>query len=299
MNSNITLPAMTGSPLARCDYLRADTEQLAKLSIQQNARILPMVKGSFLFETERLIISSPDDTMLKEASLIFLGMKEETPWFTASIPEPDAPEGVELVDLRTAVLSGNLSGNIAAIAGTAKALTNWHFLNPFCPRCGKPTSATNGGWRRDCGHCKAQHFPRTDPVVIMLLVNGERCAVARNVNFPPDLYSCIAGFVEPGESIEEAVRRESEEELGLRVSTVSYISSQPWPFPASLMLGCIAQTKDTQFTLEAAEIADAKWVTREELREIFDSQREDIAPPREGTIARALLLDWMERRIGF
>lgn len=156
-----------------------------------------------------------------------------------------------------------------------------------------------GGWRRDCPSCGAMHFPRTDPVVIMIVEREGRVALARNVNFPENMFSLIAGFVEPGESIEEAVRRESLEELGLVVDRVAYASSQPWPFPASLMLGCIGETRDEAFTLEEAEIADARWLNREQVAALFRGGIEDMAAPRAGAIASTLLKDWLERRIGY
>jgi NAD+ diphosphatase len=135
-------------------------------------------------------------------------------------------------------------------------------------------------------------------VVIMLVVRGERVAIAHNVNFPDTLYSLIAGFVEPGETIEEAVRRETLEELGLRCGRVDYLCSQPWPFPAALMFGCIAEALDDDFTLEEAELSDAVWLDRDELAAVFRGENETISPPRKGAIASSLLRDWMERKVG-
>lgn len=297
---NATQPALTGSPIARDDYLRADPDALAAMWLAEDARIMLLSKGNPLLSgTGALIWVTRDHPLVGAGERIFLGTESGAPRFAIALGEAQAPEGTEFAEMRAALFGTGLEGDEAAIAAEAKALANWHHLHPRCARCGEPSVIANAGWRRDCPSCGAAHFPRTDPVVIMLVVNGERCAIARNVNFPGTLYSCIAGFVEPGESIEEAVRRETLEELGLRAGRVAYVSSQPWPFPASLMLGCIAETADTEFTLEAAEIADARWFTRDELRDVFEGRNPEVSPPRKAAIARDLALDWLEGRIGF
>ena len=302
MFENATRPALTHASLDRAAHLREDAEALATLRADPRARVLPFAKRDPLLvgpEGGALGWRRMDDPLVTETDPIFLGLTEDgAPRYAAGLEEVDAPEGA-FIEMRSALLGGAFGGDAAAIASGALALVNWHRTHPRCARCGEATAMTQGGWRRDCPACGATHFPRTDPVVIMLIERDGHCAIARNVNFPEKLYSCIAGFVEPGESIEEAVARETWEELGLRTTRVAYVSSQPWPFPMSLMMGAIAETTDTDFTLEAAEIADARWLSREDVRRLFDGGWDDMAPPRKAAIAGTLLRDWMEGRIGF
>ena len=150
-------------------------------------------------------------------------------------------DDLELVDLRTIAVQGLVSAQALAILGQAKAILHWHARHGHCANCGAPTRIAAAGWRRECDACKAQHFPRTDPVVIMLAVDGEQCLLGRQARFPKGMYSCLAGFLEPGETIEEAVRREIHEEAGIDCGEVAYVASQPWPFPSSLMIGCLAR----------------------------------------------------------
>ena len=146
--------------------------------------------------------------------------------------------------------------------GEAKALLDWHARHRCCAQCGAPTKLGSAGWKRQCESCGAQHFPRTDPVVIMLAVRGDNCLLARQARFAPGMYSCIAGFVEPGETFEDAVRRETWEEAGLRTGTVRYVASQPWPFPGSLMIGCIAEALNDDIVLDGTELEAGRWFSR-------------------------------------
>ena len=154
------------------------------------------------------------------------------------------------------------------------------------------------GWQRDCPACGAHHFPRTDPVVIMLITHGNSVLLGRSPGWPEGMYSCLAGFVEPGETIEAAVRREVFEESGVRVGAVNYVASQPWPFPASLMFGCQGIALGTELNIDRDEIEDARWVPREELADAFAGQHPDILPARKGAIARFLLEHWLADRLG-
>ena len=151
----------------------------------------------------------------------------------------------------------------------AKALLAWHARHRFCANCGAPTNVSQAGWKRECPSCKVEHFPRTDPVVIMLAIDGDRCLLGRAGRFVANMWSCLAGFVEPGESIEEAARRETLEEAGIICGSVKYFASQPWPFPMSLMIGCHAQATSTEITVDREELEDARWFTRDEVALMF------------------------------
>ena len=305
MFEHATRPALTHASLDRAAHVRADEGALAAMLTDPRARVLPFRKRDPLLVGDDLGAlgwRSLDDPLIAGAELIFLGLADGAPRYAAGLPEglgeAEPPEG-DFIEMRAALLGGAFGGDAAAIASGALALVNWHATHRHCARCGEKTRMTQGGWRRDCPSCEGAHFPRTDPVVIMLIERDGHCAIARNVNFPENLYSCIAGFVEPGECIEEAVARETSEELGLSTGRIAYVSSQPWPFPMSLMMGAIAETTETDFTLEAAEIADARWLTRPDLKRLFEGGWDDMMPPRKAAIAGTLLHDWYERRIGW
>lgn len=207
-----------------------------------------------------------------------------------------APFGVgAFVDLRAVMVE--LSPWEAEVAATAQALTSWHARHGYCANCGGATANAEAGWRRDCDACSAQHFPRTDPVVIMLVTHGNSVLVGRDANWPEGMYSLLAGFVEPGEPLEAAVRREVFEETGVKVGDVSYVASQPWPFPANLMLGCTARALSTKITLDLNELEDALWVSREEMARIQAGVHARIKPARKGAIAHFLILKWLADKI--
>ena len=179
---------------------------------------------------------------------VFLGLLGDSPRFgvgfeQAAIEALGARDDLKLIDLRSIAVQGLVAADHLPPLAEAKAVLGWHARHRFCPNCSAPTKLTQGGWRRDCPACMAEHFPRTDPVVIMLAIDGDRCVLGRSPRFPATMWSCLAGFVEPGESIEEAVRREVREEVGLECGGVKYFASQPWPFPSSLMIGCHAQAR--------------------------------------------------------
>jgi NAD+ diphosphatase len=204
-------------------------------------------------------------------------------------------DDLDLVDLRTIAWQGLVPADVAAILGEAKAIAHWHARHSFCPNCGAPTRVTAAGWRRECDVCKTQHFPRTDPVVIMLAVDGDRCLLGRQARFPKGMYSALAGFVEPGESIEEAVRREILEESGIICGEVRYVASQPWPFPSSLMIGCMAQATTREITIDGDELEDARWFPKEEVTAIFEKRHpQGILSPNRMAIAHHLLKYWLE-----
>jgi NAD+ diphosphatase len=190
-----------------------------------------------------------------------------------------------------------LSPRDAELAVTAKALYGWHDTHRHCARCGDTSVMAMAGWKRRCPTCGAQHFPRTDPVVIMLILHGNSVLLGRSPGWPEGMYSLLAGFVEPGETIEAAVRREVLEETSVRVGRVGYLASQPWPFPTSLMVGGIGWAESTDIAIDPKEIEDAFWVTREEVMQAFAGQHPTLLPAREGAIAHFLLRNWLADRL--
>ena len=190
-----------------------------------------------------------------------------------------------------------LSPRDAELAATARALHGWHGSHRFCARCGAESVLAQAGWQRDCPACGAHHFPRTDPVVIMLVTHGNRVLLGRSPGWPEGMYSCLAGFIEPGETIEAAVRREVWEEAGVRVGAVSYLASQPWPFPASLMLGCRGEALDDRIEVDRTELEEALWISREDMLTVMAGDHPVIRPPRHGAIAGFLLRNWLADRL--
>jgi NAD+ diphosphatase len=227
---------------------------------------------------------------------VFLGLDGTQPLFAVDLAgdsEPALGEGA-FAEMRASAFV--LPARDTAIAGQAKALLDWHKRHGFCPNCGTPTAPRDGGYRRVCPHCGAEHFPRTDPVVIMLPLWGDECLVGRSPRFPPQLYSAFAGFVEPGESMEEAVRRELREEVDLVVGTVSYHATQPWPFPSSLMLGCYSEALSRDFQIDGHEIEAARWLTKDEVRaQLANGIEDEMKLPATIAIAHYLIRDWARR----
>ena len=199
------------------------------------------------------------------------------------------------IDLRSIAVQGLVPADELGILAEAKALLFWHARHRFCPNCGSPTAVSSAGFRRDCAACGAQHFPRTDPVAIMLVHRGEHCLLGRQARFIANSYSCLAGFIEPGETIEDAVRRETFEEAGIEVGAVRYGASQPWPFPSSLMIGCFGEALTEAITLDRDELEDGRWFAKDEVRLMLAREHPDglITPP-PMAIAHFLMRSWVE-----
>ena len=213
----------------------------------------------------------------------------------AAVEALGAREDLKLIDLRSIAVQGLVATDHLAPLAEAKAVLGWHARHRFCPNCSAPTKLTQGGWRRDCPACQAEHFPRTDPVVIMLAIDGDRCVLGRSPRFPATMWSCLAGFVEPGELIEEAVRREVREEVGLECGGVKYFASQPWPFPSSLMIGCHAQARTEAIVIDESEIEEARWFDRDELKLMLARQHPDgLTTPPPIAIAHHIIRDFVD-----
>lgn len=305
----------------RAAALRGDAAALAVLAARPDAAMLPLWRGKPLIAGEgrdQLGWLAPGSAVLAHAreAPLFLGFHEGRPFFAADVSswEPDGLDRAALAmffdptehhhpdlpgDHRFAELRGSmalLSPEDAAMAATARALFNWHRTHRFCSSCGARSAAAMAGWQRQCPACNAQHFPRTDPVVIMLVVRGNRLLMGRSPGWPEGMYSALAGFVEPGESLEAAVRREVHEETGIAAGAVRYIASQPWPWPNSLMLGFIAEAQSEAITLDH-ELEDARWLTREELVDVLAGLHPEVRRPRNGAIAHYLISGWLAGRI--
>ncbi|MEM8592550.1 MAG: NAD(+) diphosphatase, partial [Pseudomonadota bacterium] len=207
---------------------------------------------------------------------------------------PDLP-GAAFAELRG--MMTKLNPRDAELAATARGLMEWHRTHGFCARCGERSHMAERGWQRNCHACGAHHFPRTDPVVIMLVLKGNSVLLGRSPGWPDGMYSLLAGFVEPGETLEAAVRREVLEEAGIKIGEVGYLGSQPWPFPASLMFGCIGHATSEEITVDPEELEDARWATREEIVEAMAGRHPEIAAARKGAIAHFLLSRWVADRL--
>ncbi len=204
-------------------------------------------------------------------------------------------EDIVLMDMRSIAVQGLLAPELIGMFGQAKALMHWHVRHGHCANCGAPSRVAAAGWRRECDVCKAQHFPRTDPVVIMLAVDGDNCLLGRQPRFPKSMYSCLAGFLEPGETIEDAVRREIFEEAGIHCGAVAYLASQPWPFPASLMIGCIAQATTRELHIDGVELEDARWFSRGEAASMLEGRHPaKLGAPHPMAIANHIVRAWVE-----
>jgi NAD+ diphosphatase len=231
---------------------------------------------------------------------VFLGLSDGGARFGFGIDAGAAAglkERADLIlnDLRSIAVQGLVEAHHLPPLAEAKAMLQWHARHRFCSNCGAASEPVCGGWRRDCPSCKAPHFPRTDPVAIMLAIDGERCLLGRQPHFAPGMWSCLAGFVEPGETIEEAARREIEEEAGIRCGRVRYFASQPWPFPMSLMIGCHAQAISTDIKIDTSELEDARWFSRDEVVQMLTRTHPEgrVSPP-PVAIAHHILRAWVE-----
>jgi NAD+ diphosphatase len=304
-----------GGRLDRASHLRGDPDAQAALAADPRAKGLALWRGRPLLATGGglALAWQPLDAALFAGATgpaVFLGVEDGAPCFARDIPDwPDAPNPAEgfaatpLVpgpDLGAGLGFGDLRANMAALnaaeAGTAaaaKGILGWHASHRFCANCGAPSAPADAGWRRACPACGAQHFPRTDPVVIMLILHGNSVLLGRSPAWPPGMYSLLAGFMEPGESIEAAVRRETAEEAGVPVGQVDYLSSQPWPFPSSLMIGCRGRALARDLRRDPAELEDARWISRERILAAIAGHDPDLRPARRGSIARFLLERWL------
>lgn len=286
------LTHFSGSPLDRVDHVRGDADAYAALCGDWRGRLLVLEANEPAIGADGGLGWASLAEAPEGGELVLLGLADGRPHF-ALVTRGGAPPVARSPGVWRAL--SLLPGADAAIYGTALSLIGWHNTHRFCSRCGAPTALFRAGWGRVCGECRAQHFPRTDPVVIMLAEYEGRALVGRQARFPPGNYSALAGFLEPGESIEEAVRREVFEEAGVRCGAVRYVASQPWPFGgAQLMIACTAAAEDDALTLDLNEIETAMWVTRDEARAALDGAADaPFKAPPHFAIANTLLRHWV------
>jgi NAD+ diphosphatase len=284
--------AFAGSPLDRADHLRGDPAAIAAL-MNARARLLRMEGLDPAIGEDGALSWGTLAEAADDAELVFLGLLDSRACFA---PTPQQGS-VAPPNPRLWQALASLSAPDMAIYGMARSLTGWHARHRFCAQCGAPTVPTKGGWQRNCisDVCRAEHFPRTDPVTIMLVEHQDSLLLGRQPRFPAKRFSALAGFVEPGETIEEAVAREVLEEAGLRVRDVSYVTSQPWPFPSSLMIACHSHTDDPTITLDANELEDARWFTRAEVAAAMAGEDALFIAPPPAAVARVLLHWWLTR----
>ena len=287
--------AFSGSPIDRADNIRVDPEALGarmdwRARVLKLDGLLPEIGDMGELEWGTLADVPP------EAELVFLGLLDDKACF-AAVPDVGAT-GPAYAMPRVWQVMQMLSPPDLAIYGGAKSLVDWHARHQFCAKCGSKTKIAKGGWQRSCDNCGAEHFPRTDPVTIMLVEHEDRLLLGRQPRFPPRIYSALAGFVEPGETIEEAVAREIWEEAGVRATNVEYIASQPWPFPSQLMIGCTSTTDNPELTIDKTELDDARWFTRAELEDARQAGREGnehLIFPQPHAIAHQLVSWWLDK----
>ncbi len=297
-------PAFVTHILDRAAHLRGNDEKLFALEGHPSSRAYVVHRDSLLVKREgdssRALLSI--DEALKfgaNPGTIFLGLRDGAAVFGMGIAAPAVEklltrDDVAVTELRGMAMQGVVPPDQLSAIAMAKSMVSWHQRHGFCANCGTRTAMKEGGWKRECPNCKAEHFPRTDPVVIMLVTSGEKCLLGRQKQFMPGMYSCLAGFVEAAETIEDAVRREIFEESGIRCTDVNYYMTQPWPYPSSLMIGCTARATNEDIVVDRTELEDARWFDRDEARLMITRKHPDgLAGPHPFAIAHHLLGRWV------
>lgn len=279
-------------PLDPCDHLRKDSGVLTKFSLSDSARFIIFKNGEPLMEDEGQSPSYGFVDDVKEG-FVFLGKDAEHIYFAGEYQDSEKRHSKgKFLDLRTIAKNASADGFSAmpSLLARGKMILDWHNRHRFCANCGNKSKIEKGGYVRRCLSCDSEHFPRVDPVVIMMVTSGDKCLLGRGPQFLPGVYSALAGFMEPGETIEEAVRREVLEEAGIKVGEVRYIKSQPWPFPSSLMIGVIAEALSEEIVIDQDELEDARWFAKDVvMRSLSDEGDKQLNVPQKFAIARHLL----------
>ena len=308
MSLSILTNVFAGNPLDRASYKRSDPDWIKARLDDPDSLCVAIWNGKPLVEktpdtADGMRIAYLSMPMALEVAgsdqrVLFMGLWKATAVFAVDLEgSADPAEGPlnglgQFEDLRAIAL--RLPQTDAAILATAKQVFEWRRKHGFCPKCGQPTLAIDGGWKRVCDACRTEHFPRTDPVVIMLPTFGDRCLLGRQSVWPKGMYSALAGFLEPGESIEEACAREVMEEAGLTAVSVSYHSTQPWPYPSSLMIGLFAEVADDNAAADDTELEEVRWFTRPQIQAMLRGELSDARAPGAMAIAHQLIKAWAE-----
>jgi NAD+ diphosphatase len=298
-------PGFVSHILDRAADLRGDETKLLALESRPDARAYVVYRDSLVVRREaagtRALLSMEEALKFgANPGTIFLGLRDEAPVFgmgisPAAVEQLLTRDDATVTDLRGLAMHGGVPASQLSAIAMAKSLVNWHQRHSFCANCGTRTALREGGWKRDCPNCKAEHFPRTDPVVIMLVASGDKVLLGRQKHFLPGMYSCLAGFVEAAETIEDAVRREIFEESGIRCTNVQYYMTQPWPYPSSLMIGCTARALNEDIVVDRTELEDARWFDRTEATLMIKREHPDgLAGPHPFAIAHHLLGRWVQ-----
>ena len=273
--------AFSGNPIERWSEGRggvafAEASESASAGVYLFVEDRALVRFNGERPVARFVLSETAALGLDRETLILLGVVSESPRLAGQIAAtPALPDDIKAIDLRSLAIQGLLDPEDLASLAQARSYLHWHAANRFCGRCGSPLKVKGGGSSRTCEKCSIEIFPRVDPVVIMLAIDGDRCLLGRQARFAPGMYSALAGFLEPGETIEEAVRREVKEESGISIGRVAYHSSQAWPFPSSLMIGCHAEALSTDVNRDAEELEDCRWFDRDEVRLMLNGTHPD------------------------
>src|SRR6201746_2734086 len=302
-------PAFVTHILDRAAHLRSNDEKLFAMENHRDARAYVIYRDSLVVRQEaggsRALLGVDEAVKLgAHPGTIFLGLRDGAPVFGMGIAAPAVEkllgrDDVAVTELRGMVMQGAVPTEQLSAIAMAKSMVNWHQRHGYCANCGTRTAMKEGGWKRDCPNCKVEHFPRTDPVVIMLVTSGDKCLMGRQRHFPPGMWSCLAGFVEAAETIEDAVRREIFEESGIRCTDVGYYMTQPWPYPSSLMIGCAARAANENIIVDRTELEDARWFDREEATLMIKRQHPDgLAGPHPFAIAHHLVGRWLQIDLG-